>query len=479
MGKFIPKNKTKKTVKQRGLFFKIHHSGKVEILNYKLIQFLNNNGFYRMDFNGSILLVKCKENKIFEATDADLINCAANYLKKINKEEVLEKLVKGISGYLNKRKYDLFTKVRGFVDKDPKDEAWFYFKNTAVKINHSKIELINYDKLTHKIWGERILASSFISPVNIGKKSDFEDFCFKISKENTDRFLALKTALGYLLHRYNDPALTKAIIFVDENIAFDGTANGGTGKSLLSAALSKCKNIEYVEGKNTKTGSWFKNQRIKITTDIVVYDDVGRDFSLEEIYSSTTSGIVVEQKRKDELHIPPNQAPKFMISSNYIVKGTGGSSDIRRRYEFELANYFTEKHTPIQVYGKRFFEEWDTEDWSLFYQFLMECVQAFLKHGLVEAKPINLKRNRLINATCEEFAAFVKKHLKADKRFDKRVVIEKFKNEYKHLSDTSSKMFTSWLKEYCAQTDLDYSDQSSGSKLFFKMSTRKEVQDGN
>jgi len=471
--------KKAKPIIYNGKFYQINDKGEVEILNYKLIQFLNYNGYHRMEFYGSILMVKTIENKIFEATDADLINCAADYLKKIKKEKVLEKLVKGMSGYLNKRKYDLLTKVSGFVDKDPKDEAWFYFKNAAVKITQSKIEPINYDKLTHKIWGERILAHSFTSPVNLGKRGDFEDFCFKISKEHPDRFLALKTALGYLLHRYNDPSLTKAIIFVDENIAFDGTANGGTGKSLLSAALSKCKNLEYVEGKNTKTDSWFKNQRIKITTDIVAYDDVGKNFSLEELYSSTTSGIVVEQKRKDEIHIPPKEAPKYMISSNYIVKGTGGSSDTRRRYEFELANYFTVKRTPIDIYKKRFFEEWDDEEWNLFYQYMMECVQAFLMHGLVEAKPINLERNRLINATSIEFEAFRRKYLKADTQYDKRIVIEKFKKEYKHLSDLSSKMFTAWLKEYCAQSELDYSDKSSGGNLYFKMSTRKGVKDGN
>lgn len=318
-------NKKKETIKNKGTFFTIKESGAVVIKHYALIQFLSQHGYHRMDFSGSYILVKIKDNKITEATEADLVNTVKDYLEKIEQEEVLENLVKGLSTYLNKRKYDLLSKVKGIIDKDTKDAAWFYFKNTVVKISKSKIERINYDKLTHKIWEKRILKHSFTIPVGTGKKGDFEDFCFKISKENPDRFLALKTALGYLLHCYNDPSLTKVIIFVDENIAFDGTANGGTGKSLLSKALSKCKTLLFVEGKNLKTGNWFKNQRITLTTDIVAYDDVGRDFSLEELYSMSTSGIVVEKKRQDEIHIPPEQAPKFMISSNYIVKGTGGS----------------------------------------------------------------------------------------------------------------------------------------------------------
>jgi len=476
MGTNVSKRKKKKTIKQNGTFFTIYESGAVYIKHYALIKFLNQHGYRRMDFNGSLILVKIKDNIIFEATEADLVNTVKDYLEKIKQEEVLESLAKGLSSYLNRRKYDLLPKVNGFVDKDPKNAGWFYFKNVAVKITQSKMELVNYDKLTQKIWNKRILPYSFNPPVT-KRMSDFEDFCYKISKEQFGRFLALKTALGYLLHTYKDPSLIKIIIFLDENIAFDGTANGGTGKSLLSEALSKCKNLVFVEGKNLKTGS-FKNQRLSLTTDIVAYDDVGRDFSQEELYSMSASGVVVEKKRQDEIHIPPELAPKFMVSSNYIVKGTGGSSDIRRRYEFELANYFTVKRTPIDIYKRRFFEEWDAEEWNLFYQFMMECVQAFLTHGLIEAQPINLKRNRLINATSIEFEAFSRK-LKADKQYDKRVILARFIKEYKNLSDLSSKMFTSWLKEYCAQSELDYSDRSSGGNLYFKMSTRKEVKDGN
>lgn len=107
-------------------------------------------------------------------------------------------------------------------------------------------------------------------------------------------------------------------------MCFDGQAHGGTGKTLITEAIGKMRELVGVDGKNIKTKSWFKNQRITKTTDVIRYDDVQRDFSLETLYSMITSGVSVEKKYQDEFHISPEDAPKIVISSNSPVKGTGG-----------------------------------------------------------------------------------------------------------------------------------------------------------
>ena len=86
----------------------------------------------------------------------------------------------------------------------------------------------------------------------------FEKFCYNIAGTNEIRFQALKTIIGYLLHRNKEVGEPKAIIFYDERMGQNNQAHGGTGKTLLSQALSKCREVEIFDGKEIKAGSWFK-----------------------------------------------------------------------------------------------------------------------------------------------------------------------------------------------------------------------------
>ncbi|KJD31243.1 hypothetical protein PK35_15520 [Tamlana nanhaiensis] len=456
-------------------FYKINEDGKITILHYTLIQFLAQNGYFLMFFEkGGTMLVKIKNNIIREVDESDLIKCIQNYLVSLKLNNVLEKFAVGVGSYINKKKLGLLPKIESFSDKDKSDCGWIYYKNTAVKVMADSIEIIPYKQLDHNIWKSRIRTRNFKKLIS--KKGQFRDFCFKLSKSSADRFLALQTAIGYLMHRYNNPSLCKAIILNDEKISFDGQANGGTGKSLIAKALKHMVNVVFTEGKNLKIGSWFRNQRIGVDTDISVYDDVGKDFSIETIFSELTSGIVIERKRKDEIHLSAKEAPKYLISSNYIVKGPGGSSDERRRYEFELSDFFV-KNQPYKVYGNQFFDEWDKCEWDNFDNFMIECLQVYLKHGLVEASPINLKKHRLINVSSAEFEAFSTKMFTSDTWHDKRKMIGLFHIEYPHLIDITSHTFTKWTIEYAKQNNLSYQSKSSGGIYSFQLKSRKEASD--
>src|SRR5690606_11670443 len=113
------------------------------------------------------------------------------------------------------------------------------------------------------------------------------------------------------------------------------------------------------------------HQRVNLTTEILFYDDFTKEVSFEIFYPLVTTGVEVEKKRKQAFFIPYDKSPKILISSNYLVRGTGGSSDIRRKFEFELSNYFNENHTPEDEFGNRFFDDWNEEQWNEFYGFMM------------------------------------------------------------------------------------------------------------
>jgi len=180
-----------------------------------------------------------------------------------------------------------------------------------------------------------------------------------------------------------------------------------------------------------------------------------------------TSGITVEKKGKDEMQISFKDGPKIMINSNYVVLGSGGSTDSRRRYEFEVANYFTDKRTPISEFGNLFFDEWKQDEWNRFDLLMMENVQAFLNNGLVEATPINLTKNRLICCTNPEFRLFSKKEFINDVWLDKELLFSKFKSEYPVHKNITSHQFTKWIKEYEKVYGLVYDNKNPGGVQLF------------
>lgn len=436
-------------------------SGSPKILHNAILSFLGENGFNMvLHENGRKELIKITGNIIDNATEGDLITCIKDYLIKKGELEVLEVYTKGVNTYTNPKKLEFLPSIVNISDKDPRDAAWFYFKNTSVKITADKIELIPYSSLKHPIWKNRILSRDFVMPNS--SHGQFYKFMWLISRNDPDRFRALQTALGYLLHRYNDPSLPKVIIFNDERISFDGSANGGTGKGLLAQAISFCKNLEVIDGQQIKSDSRFKNQRITYTTDILLYDDVSKRFSLDELKSMATSGITVEKKGKDEVKISFTDGPKIMISSNYPVLGSGGVTDTRRRYTFELANYFNDTHTPKDEFGNLFFDEWDPEEWNRFDLLMMENAQAFLFNGLVEATPINLATNKLTCSSNPEFRVFSTKEFTTDAWLEKDIIFSKFKSEYPKQSDTSPHLFTKWIKEYAKIHGLIYDCKNPG-----------------
>ena len=441
--------------------FYIKTDGRVTIRHHDYICFLEENGFKMMLHpNGKKQLIRIIGNILDIATESDLVTCTKDHLIKEGEHDVLEVFIKGVNSFTTTKKLEFLPAIQSISDKDPKNVAWFYFKNTAVKITVNNIELVQYSSLAHPRWKNRILEREFTIPIT--SHGQFFDFMYIISKKDSDRLRALQTAMGYLLHRYNDPSLPKAIIFLDEKISFDGTANGGTGKGILALALGHCKNLEVIDGQQLKSDSRFKNQRIDVTTDILLFDDVSKKFTLDDIKSMITSGITVEKKGKDEVHIPAKDAPKIMISSNYIVGGTGGSTDLRRRYEFEVADYFSNTYTPINEFGNLFFDEWDENEWSMFDLLMMENVQAFLQDSLEEASPINLTNNKVMCITNPEFKLFSSENIVVDTWQDKDLLFSKFKSENLVHAGITSHQFTKWVKEYAKIHELTYDSKSPG-----------------
>ena len=80
---------------------------------------------------------------------------------------------------------------------------------------------------------------------------------------------------------------------------------------------------------------------VKVDTQIVWIDDLNPHFDLKQMFSMITGEMTIENKGKDKQVIPKEKKPKFILSSNYVIQGSG-HSHMRRQHITEFGNFFNQ-----------------------------------------------------------------------------------------------------------------------------------------
>jgi len=332
-----------------------------------------------------------------------------------------------------------------------------------VKVTKDKYTTHNYNELDGYIWERQIHNRNFYISE---KDSEFKLLFSRICRGNEKRINSLMSANGYLLHGYKDPANAKAIIFMDEKP--DDGANGGSGKSLLGIAISKIRSSLRLTGKNFKFEQ-FSFQSYEPGTNIIEFNDLSQNFQFEKLFTTITDNMMIEKKYKDQLIIPFEHSPKILLSTNYTIKGIGESS-LRRQFIVEFSDHYNINHFPEYEFGRRFFEDWNEEDWNNFDNFMIGCLQYYLNNGLVEYERINLNMKNLVANTAEEFIDFMEE-IKLGEWQNKKIIHQKFVEAYPHFSKNfHQKTFTSWIKTYAKLNGMKYMDKKSGDERSFILS---------
>jgi hypothetical protein len=225
--------------------------------------------------------------------------------------------------------------------------------------------------------------------------------------------------------------------------------NGGSGKGMFCNAISHMKRVATLDGKQFSFEKSFPYQTVGADTQVLVFDDVRKNFAFEQLFSLITEGITLEKKNKDAIHIPVSRSPKVVITTNYTIGGVGGSFE-RRKFEIEFSSYFGSHHTPFDEFGKMLFDDWDATEWQRFDAFMIGCVQFYLSHGLVAHESVNLEQRKFIKETCSEFVEWaIDENLPKNQRLDKAARFTAFVGEYKDFERTlSQRKFTSWMEAF-------------------------------
>lgn len=439
---------------------------KVKIGNPSLINFLQHQGFCKYYLNNiQVTYLRIKDKKIQEFSNHQIRDFVKEHINQTIKDSRLRfnvnaRIINGARNYFSETNLNSLTAVGLSLNSDTRDSSFFYFNNCFIKVNGDSISTFEYSKLENPIWSESIRDRQF---ANTDEISVFEKF-IKNAMQDNFRVESLKSAIGYLLHTHKDRALAKAIVFVDENISDE--LNGRTGKSLVGQALSKIRKTVRLNGKKINFENRFLYQRVTLDTDIIEFNDVRDNFNFEGTFSDITEDLQIECKGKTEFSIPFDTSPKLLISSNSVVKGQGDSFDARK-FEIEFSNHYNLLNTPKDEFNHTFFDDWDDSEWNRFYNFMIRCVQLYLKNGLIPYKKKKLEDNTLKSETNEDFFNFAKR-IRVNEEYIKNNLFNDFKRDFPDYAELSQHMFTRYLKIFARIRRLDVKERESNSLSYIK-----------
>lgn len=230
------------------------------------------------------------------------------------------------------------------------------------------------------------------------RKSEYQQFLEYVSSESIEEYTGkvhhvdnlhvFEFAIAHALHAYNNPANMRAVILADSNPSF--VSNGRRGKKVILDGLKHVRGSGVVvkeDGKAFDSGR-FKFQSIKPNTKILILDDVSEDFDFKLFYSAITDGFVVEGKGFARFAFSFEDNPKLIVTTNHPPYGDDLSS-ADRVILLPVSDYFVRiGRTPRQVFGHMLYDDWDTDEWNRFFDYIVSLIQRYLRRPDPSVVPI-------------------------------------------------------------------------------------------
>lgn len=443
----------------------------IDLLKYKL--FLERNGFKKHFPDGSQKpnWVFIQSNKVVETSTEKIKDFVLDYL--IQRQEInVWKYCAGYQNLFSENLLAMLETVELMMLKDTKHKSYLAFQNGILEITKNEVKLIDYIDVNGYVWEGQIIKRNWETLTDF--ENEYKIFINNISNEEP---IAVECVIGYLLSTYKNKMNNKAIILNDEVISEN--PEGGTGKGLFVQGLRQIRRISILDGKTFDDKKSFPYQTVSQETQVLVFDDVKKNFDFESKFSLVTEGMTLERKNKDAIRLKVEDSPKMVISTNYAIKGEGNSHD-RRRFELEIAQYYGKNLTPYDEFGKQLFDDWELDEFLKFDNYMVYCLQSYLKNGLVKQNAKNLKMRKFIAETSMELFEWISdiENCPIGLRNDKRVYFNKFTDEYQDFKRyLTQKKFNIWIQKYCNFKSLEYSEGVSNGERWFMIGNEVEDND--
>ena len=489
------------------------------------MRFLERRGFarYWKTENHPILIhmtpPTVREIQPFEARDF-----VDDFTKSLKDEEVLEMLYRGGTQYLGPDKLSRLEYHTPVFETPTRDAQLFYFKDLCWKITIDGVEIVDYTQISHYIWSDHVKDfSAKRLEENLIKvtKDEKGNFDYQLSAEgkachmlqfliNTSNFTwrkekALKTAnedsnadltispieiqennvhllsklcaIGYMLMSSKDRNVSRAVVAMDGKLSDIGSSNGRSGKSIIGEMFKQLLPTVYINGKQEGMDKdQFLWTELEEKTRVVFLDDVKVNFSLEFLFACITGDWAVNYKGEGRKTFPFSRSPKIYITSNHALNGEG-SSFRDRQWLIAFSDFYNDKHKPLDDFGCLFFDEWDWGQWNLLYNLMAECIQLYLRYGVVQAPGERLEarqQRQMMGTQMEQWAdEYFSKAAHMNTKLVRKDVYDNFKLTLtgKELQFYSATAFKKKLLIYCNYKGYKFNphryDKVTGEPLFY------------
>lgn len=380
------------------VFWSKNDKGAVSIIHHLFKKFLEDNGFFKYcpDSGKSYVFIRMQDNLIDNTNEEEIKDFVLKYLRGIDDTSVYNYFADKTRFFKDDFLNLVDTFQASFIE-DEKDKSYLYFRNCVVKVMVDSIETIDYIDLNGHVWRNQVIDRDF-------RQTDTDDCDYKKFVANVaggnGRVDSLRSTIGFLLHGYKSLGYCPAVILNDEVISEH--PEGGTGKGLFVRALGYMKKMVVIDGKDFAFDKSFPYQLVSADTQLLVFDDVKKNFDFERLFSIVTEGITLEKKNKDAIKIPFSRSPKIVITTNYAIRGSGNSNN-RRRWELEFKQHYSMNYTPENEFGRLLFSDWDEEEWVRFDNYMIGNLMLYLKNGFVKSEFYNLEARKFIATTDHSF----------------------------------------------------------------------------
>lgn len=325
--------------------------------------------------------VRISGNVITKQTDRDFFDGLKSYIKEEDANQYAD-IANCFESFIQHNGTFTISRLpylkEDAIIKDTAKCAYKFYQNGYLFITASEFSFQTYDTLSGLIWQHDILPRQYVQGAEAGKYIDF----LKLATPYTEHPDHIRKTIGYLSHQFKDETL--AYITVITEACADAKDGGGSGKNVFCSLFGNTTTFKSIPGTQVRYDEKFlqswNGERIFCISD----PDKKFDFSF--LKESSSGPGLLKKLFKDEVTVPVEKMPKFVIPTNFSFEVKDGG--LRRRIIYiEFSDFFTKCGGVDVHFGCHFPKGWDLTDWIGYDNFIAGCVKDWLAGGLKLTNP--------------------------------------------------------------------------------------------
>lgn len=275
-------------------------------------------------------------------------------------------------------------------------------------VNGEIAKFSDLDKYTLKIRDKDFIFVRFLQDlarVHWRKELEHKDLLTKEEeKEQTLAFINLMFVLGYHCAQFKHKAKPWLTFLQDMKISEIGQSSGRSGKSLIFTGIEYVRPTFHIDGRVLDDKQEFKFIYDGLTEfhDFINVDDFAERGLFSNFYSSVTGKRQVNPKNLSSFTLSYEDSGKMGISSNFELPDTnsstiarllnGGVSDFY--HESTKKNDYKETRTPFTRFGRRLYDDFNTQEWNQFYNLIAYAIQMYMRFDKIQPPMENLEKRQ-------------------------------------------------------------------------------------